>query len=289
MTKQDLAVLLKEAWKIRRVSFPPQVEFVFPFRTLAVSSTGEKCALNCSHCGGYYLKKMLTLDEALHNKREGITSFLISGGCNSRGTVPHFMQWEKIKQLSRLGALNMHTGLVTEEQAQRIAKIARVVSFDFVVDNETIQKVYGLPVSGKDYRNSLRILARFARVVPHLCLGLKGGEMQGELQALECLKGVKIDALSFIIFMPTPGTLFASCSPPPLEEVGSFLAKARIMFPSVPLYLGCMRPGGHYRESLDRLALQAGINKIVQPAPAARQLATDLGLAVNKTEECCSL
>ena len=61
------------------------------------------------------------------------------------------------------------------------------------------------------------------------------------------------------------------------------------MFPQVPLYLGCMRPGGRYRESLDQLALQAGINKIVQPVPALRQLASDLGLTVIRGEECCSL
>ncbi len=289
MTRPALQELLKEAWRIRQASFPPHVEFVFPFRTLAVSSTGEKCALNCSHCGGYYLKKMVTLEEALCKKREGVISYLISGGYDLQGTVPHWAQWERIKRLSRRGALNLHTGLVTAEEAQKLATVAKVVSFDFVVDEETIQEVYGLSATGQDFIDSFHFLRRHTRVIPHLCLGLKGGQMQGEFRALEILQQEKVEAISLIIFTPTPGTLFASCSPPSLEEIGCFLAKARIMFPQVPLYLGCMRPGGRYRESLDQLALQAGINKIVQPVPALRQLASDLGLTVIRGEECCSL
>lgn len=288
-TGYSLKELLAEAWEIRRAFFPPQVEFVTPFRTLAVSSTGEKCALNCSHCGGYYLRGIATLEEALQHNKQKITSFLVSGGYNLQGGVPHFAQWEKIVKLSCRGALNMHTGLVTEEQARKLSQVADVVSFDFIVDNQTIEEVYGLSASGQDFIDSLQALCRYTKVVPHLCLGLKGGQMQGEFKALEKLKQEKVEAICFIVFRPTPGTLFESCAPPSLEEVGSFLAKARIMFPALPLYLGCMRPGGRYRNTLDQLALQAGINKIVQPVPAARRLAADLGLIAIKGEECCSL
>ena len=75
--------------------------------------------------------------------------------------------------------------------------------------------------------------------------------------------------MSFIVFRPTPDTALERSSPPPLEEVARGLATARAAFPQTPLYLGCLRPGGVYRDKRDCLALRAGINKIVQPAPAA--------------------
>jgi len=50
-----------------------------------------------------------------------------------------------------------------------------------------------------------------------------------------------------------------------------------------------MRPGGEYRSRLDALAVRAGVNGIVQPAPAARRLAASLGLEAVPGDECCVL
>ncbi len=61
------------------------------------------------------------------------------------------------------------------------------------------------------------------------------------------------------------------------------------MFRDKPLAMGCMRPGGLYRVELDCLAVRAGLNGIVNPAPAAVRLARQFGLEVLRGEECCVL
>jgi hypothetical protein len=95
--------------------------------------------------------------------------------------------------------------------------------------------------------------------------------------------------LVLLVFIPTAGTRYADRKPPAPEVVADLLAEARLRFPGTPLYLGCMRPKGRYRDQLDPLAVRAGLNVIVSPARPARQLADDLGLAVRQTRECCVL
>jgi lipoyl synthase len=289
MQEKALRELLARAFAARQSNFPPLVEFVYPRRTLPVRSTGGDCSLNCAHCSGRYLKGMLPLTEALKRREGPETSYLVSGGSDLGGRVPHLERLADIVQLSQKGPLNLHTGLVGEEEAAILGEIARVVSFDFVVDEDTIRDVYGLQATGDDFVQSYRWLRRFTRVVPHICIGLKGGRIKGEYRALEALRGEGAEAISFIVFIPTPGTPLEHCPPPPVSEVAGFLATARIMFPATPLFLGCMRPGGSYRRHLDSLALQGGINKIVHPAPPTRKLAAELGLIIRQGEECCSL
>jgi len=67
------------------------------------------------------------------------------------------------------------------------------------------------------------------------------------------------------------------------------IVEARLRLPDVPLWLGCMRPHGHYRQKLDPLAVRAGVNKIVSPARQAVDMAEELGLTVMCGRECCAL
>jgi uncharacterized radical SAM superfamily protein len=97
------------------------------------------------------------------------------------------------------------------------------------------------------------------------------------------------DGLVFLVFMPTPGTRYADRRPPAPEAVAGLIAEARLMFPDVPLYLGCMRPKGRYRREVDPLAVRAGVNVMVSPSREARQLAADLGLATREMRRCCVL
>ncbi len=288
----DLENILDQAWLTRQANFTDSIVFNTPSRTLAVSVTGSKCALNCSHCAGVYLQTMVPLEKVLNNSsrqdRE-ITSFLVSGGSDNRGRVPLTENREKLRELAKKGYLNLHAGLVTEDQARELAEIAKVVSFDLVGDNETIAEVYGLTASVEDYIASYRVLQKYTRVIPHLCIGLNGGKIKGEYEALHLLRKEKVEAISMIIFRPTAGTLFGSCQPPSPDEVAYFMASARLMFPRKPLYLGCMRPGGRYREVVDVYAIKAGFNKIVLPSPAAQKEAALKGLSITTDKECCSL
>ncbi len=265
-----------------------RVEFVSPRRTRALSVTGRKCWLNCAHCGGYYLKNMLSLEKALAQNHHP-SSFLVSGGCNLQGKIPHLERKKELQILSAQGRLNIHSGLVTEEEARELGELAAVISFDFPASSRIISRVYGHGAAMEDYLRSYRYLKKYGRVIPHLCLGLAEGKIREEYQVLELLQQEGAEGICLLVFTPTPGTEYDRFSPPPLEDVGQFFQAAREYFPDMPLYLGCMRPGGSYRADLDRLALRGKIDKIVQPSPPARQLAKEMGLEISYSEECCCL
>lgn len=228
--------------------------------------------------------------EAVAAHKQGLEkSYLVSGGCNTRGQVPLFEKWDHLKVLAERAPLNVHCGLMEPEDAARIGSIAETVSFDLVADAGTIQRVYGLELEPECWLRSYRALVVHARVIPHICIGLDAGKISGEFKALNLLRGEAPEAISFIVFRPTPGTVFANAPVPSLEETAAVLVEARLAFPRTPLYLGCMRPGGRYRGQLDLLAIRAGINKIVMPAAGARSAAAEMGLNIIDSEECCSL
>jgi biotin synthase len=200
--------------------------------------------------------------------------------------------------------LNCHAGLVSADEAAEIARWADIVSFDFVSDPRVIQEVYGLSRSPEDYIDTYMALSNRVRTVPHICIGLAealetggslhSGNPDSEIGAVEALRGL-VDsgraplppALVFIIFTPTRGTRFESKPPPSLALVGAVLARAREVFPDIPINLGCMRPTGDYRTQVDTLAIRCGVNLIVQPSAGAFDEARLQGLRVIETYECC--
>jgi uncharacterized radical SAM superfamily protein len=272
------------AWATRHQHFAPQIGFARPHRTLAVSLTGGECALNCAHCAGHYLRQMVHIRNA---DATGMTSCLISGGCDSQGKVPAVQHLATIAKLRAGRTLNWHVGMIDEEELCLLAPSIDIISFDFVGDNDTIREVYGLDYTVDDYARTYAMLREHATVVPHLTLGLRGGQFSGETHALHLLQALGLDALVLLVLIPTRGTRYSLCEPPSLESVSSFLLMTRCALPDTPIYLGCMRPGGQYRRRLDALAVRAGVNKIVNPAPSAVQLAEERGLGIHWEDECC--
>ena len=261
-----------------------QIRFVRPSQTLPISLTGTHCALQCAHCAGHYLAGMVPIEQA---DAEGKASCLISGGCDEQGRVPVTGHLQRIAALRRGRMLNWHVGLIDESEMQAIAPYVDMISFDWVGDDPTIREAYGLNCSVEDYVHTYAMLRRYARVVPHLTLGLRGGRFSGEYAALDRMQAADVDALVLLVFIPTPGTHYAQCQPPALAEVADFMQAARVKLPATPVYLGCMRPGGRYRRDLDPLAVRAGVDKIVNPASSAVQMAEELGLSVQWENECC--
>lgn len=287
---EETQVWIQRAWQVRQKNFLPEIYFDFPTQTKSVSLTGGACALNCAHCGGHYLAGMTPVEELRHMGNPlPFRSALISGGCTPDGKVPFMRHLGLLWSLKETIRLNFHVGLVEDKEIAQLEGLADIVSFDFVADQETIREVYGLEREPEDYLRVYRALRRKVPVMPHLTLGLKEGKWDGEEAALEVLEKEGLDGLTFIVFIPTPGTRYANRQPPKLEEVIEFLAKARIRFPNVPLALGCMRPKGLYRQVLDEAAVALGLNRIVMPTPAARQLANQKGLKIRRGEECCAL
>lgn len=285
----SLEALLDRAWDLRRSAFGQEIEWVNPVRTAVLSVTGGACELGCAHCGGHYLKHMLPIGRWRELvSAERVSSCLVSGGCDRRGRVPVTAHIDTIRELGASCRLNLHLGLAHEEDVVELAPLSPVVSFDLVADDATIQEVYGLEASAGDFLSTYAMLRRHVRVVPHICIGLRGGEPSGEVEALRALARLGVEAIIFIVFTPTPGTPYESHEPPDPEFAARVMAQARVMFPATPIYLGCMRPRGSYRDILDKLAVRAGVNRIVAPSTAAREVAEALGLSARWREECCA-
>ncbi len=276
----------QNAWATQLSNAPSQIRFVRPHRTLSVSLTGTHCALQCAHCAGHYLQGMVSIDEA---DAEGMTSCLISGGFDRQGRLPVSNCLSQVSGLRAGRVLNWHLGMIDEGGVLELAPYVDVVSFDIIGDNATIHEVYGLDYNAGDYLSTYQMLRRHVKVVPHLTLGLRGGVFSGEHDALWALRAAGLEALVLLVFIPTQGTRYEACEPPPLAEVARFVLTARRLLPDTPIYLGCMRPGGRYRRDLDALAVWAGVDKIVNPAPSAVRLATELGIEIKWEDECCAI
>jgi len=277
---------LDRAWQVRRAHFADEIVWSYPLDTAVLSLTGSYCALNCAHCGGHYLGGMKPIVAA---EPDSSTSCLISGGCDPTGRVPVTAHLDRVRAWRQGRVMNWHVGFVSEAELKEIAPLVDVISFDFVGDNETIRQVYGTDRTVDDYVATYRLLRRYARTLPHVTIGLRGGELGHELPAFDILQELGIDGLVLLVLIPTPGTRYADRRPPSPAVVADLLAEARLRFPDAPLYLGCMRPKGRYRDELDPLAVRAGINVIVSPSRPARRLAAELGLAARSMRECCIL
>ncbi len=289
-----LEEILKISWQLRKESRPPVFEAVYPSGTVPISVTGSACFLQCPHCGGRYLEHMVpvgALDSVL--ERNDVKSILLSGGCTQHGQVPLVENIDYVKgRISKSGKnirINAHPGVADEKGAARIGELATVISYDFVLDDVTIEECFGFGLSGKDYVNALRNLRKGnAKVVPHILAGLYKGTIRGEYEAVEFLSNEGVKEIIVIVFIPTPGTRWEHLAPPDIDGVLSFLAWIRINNPEMKITLGCMRPHGAYREKLDLRAVEAGVDGIVLPHRRAIIEAVEKGLEILRKEECCA-
>lgn len=255
---------------------PPLLTTIRPVLTRAVRVTGTECVLNCPHCGGHYLAAMRPLEELGGQADGDIKSLLVSGACNLRGQVPIMEELPTVQALAKRYRLNLHPGLVEDrEVAAALGQVARVFSADFTGEERSLK--------------SILLLREYGRVVPHICLGLSFTGLVQEREAVTGLVQAGFEEIVFIIFIPTRGTEYQDRKPPEPEEVAAFLAWVGQEYPQLVTTLGCMRPGGRYRELVDTYAVLAGVNAIVQPHPKAADEAVGLGLDLDPFWECCSL
>lgn len=266
----------------------------------SISITGGKCDLECPHCEGLYLNGMMQADEpeALYEtlsrlSREGARGALLSGGFNRNGYVPFSPYLDVIKKIKDETDLyiSVHPGLMPGNLVKDLARAGvDMASFDLVGDDSTIELISGIDKTTENYRETLEHLVdNMPRVVPHICLGLHEGVLKGESKALEIAGNYDISALVFLVLRPTPGTPFEEVEPPSPEKVGAFISKARVLFPEIPLSLGCMRPRGEMRTDYEIKVLEAGIDRIELPSPEALEKATDLGLEPKEFDACCAV
>ncbi|MCX7682180.1 MAG: radical SAM protein [Anaerolineae bacterium] len=301
------------AWTVRHAYHPPELRFAVPggkryatehyrntpWRFASISLTGRHCDLQCEHCRGRMLATMLPaltpemlVLQAERLLERGCAGVLISGGCNLDGAVPIKPYLSAIARVRSMGLRTIvHTGLLDRETAEGL-KNAGVdqVLLDVVGDEETIQQVLHLTHSPAEYEATLA-LARAAglSVAPHVIVGLHCGELRGELAALEIIRRTGADVVVIVVLRPLPHTPLAQAPVMAPDTVGRLVAVARLLFPAVPVTLGCARPAGPLKAEMERLAVLAGINGLAYPDPATVELAAGLGLRTSFVESCCTL
>ena len=264
-----------------------------------ISVTGTSCSSNCRHCGGKVLETMLPalsptklFELCVKLKVAGAQGCLISGGCLPDGSVPlgEFVpSFKKIKKELGLTVF-VHTGIINSETA-KLLKAAGVDAalIDVIGSTETIKKTFDLKVTTNDYVNSLIALEKSdLKFIPHVIVGLNEGKLDDELEALKMISQVKPSALVIIAFMPIHGTAMAKTQPPTPVEIAKVTATARLMFPKIPLVLGCMRPKGAARGEIDVLALKAGVDAVAFPSEEAVKYAKSQGSKISFSSYCCA-
>jgi lipoyl synthase len=267
------------------------------FPTISVTGTG--CALNCKHCGGKVLNTMhaATTPEKLFKickelKEKNAKGCLLSGGCLPDGTVPlaKFVDTiKKIKQQLRLTVF-VHTGIINSTMANALRKAGvDAALIDVIGSDETIREIYNLKITLKDYADSLQALsASKIPFVPHVIVGLHYGKLKGEQKALQIISQHAPSALVIIAFMPIRKTEMEKVKPPKPYDIARVLMSARVMFPSTPLVLGCMRARDDSRSETEILAIKAGVDAIAFPTEEAIELAESCGLQFSFSPYCCS-
>jgi uncharacterized radical SAM superfamily protein len=276
------------------------VECFYPGSSFpAISLTGRGCALNCKHCSRKYLEGMipaptpddlLGIAEALAQR--GARGFLLSGGSDAAGKVnlsPFVPAIKEIKSTTDL-KINAHVGLTpTEELRQLVSSGIDSFSVDLYGDDLTIHEVLGLDAKADDYFRVLEDLGKLGArtVAPHICVGIHGGELKGELRAIERLKNMEPRTLIFISLIPTKGTAYENVRAPSGTLIRSVIERAREELPNTKLVLGCMR------SKLDRTSeydfVGAGLDGIVLPATKTVDRLRADGYTVKRRATCCSL
>ncbi|MGD6850631.1 MAG: radical SAM protein [Candidatus Bathyarchaeia archaeon] len=265
-----------------------------------ISVTGNRCALNCKHCGGKVLETMqpaqspqALFELAVKLKAEGAKGVLVSGGCLPDGSVPlddFAAVLGRIKLELELTVF-VHTGFVRGESAFALKKAGvDAALIDVLGSEETVQNAFNLKVSVRDYADSLKALTEaHLNVVPHVIVGLNGGILDGELHALEIIKQNSTpQAIVIIAFMPIHGTEMVNTPPPKPSDIAKVAAAARQMFSHTPLVLGCMRPKGKQREETDVLALKAGVDGVAFPSEKAIEYTKNSGFQTVFSPYCCA-
>jgi hypothetical protein len=224
----------------------------------------------------------------------GCRGLLVSGGCDATGRIPLAPFVPVLGELrSELGlALAVHVGPAGGAELAPALAAAGVdrVMLDLVGDAETAREALHLDAPPETFEKNLAALCGAGlAVAPHVVVGLRGGELQGELRAVEMAARHPVAELVLVVLRPEPGTPFERVAPPRPTAVAALMAEARLALPATPIQLGCARPLGPAGREIERHAVRAGLNGVAFPADSTVRLARSLGLEPVFAERCCAL
>ncbi len=306
----------RECWAIRQANFPPTIVFYTPgfrgYQTnehdnlneaefVSISLTGTACALKCEHCNTKILRGMTDLkryngslyDLCASIGEHGTRGVLISGGSDRNGRVPILPYIPDLMRIrNELGlAVRVHVGLPDEETCAALSDVdIDGAMIDIIGHQNTIRDVYHLDADPEDYEEALTWLEKYrVPTVPHIVLGLHFGKMLGEERALEIVARHSPKLLVLVVLESISKTGMAKVSPPGIDETGAYFEKARKTLPRIPVMLGCARPMGNYKDQIDRLAVDAGLDGIAYPAINLVEYARQAGLHPAFINACCGV
>lgn len=263
-----------------------------------ISITGTTCSCRCEHCRGKLLETMIpavTLDEfytVVDNLiGKGCKGVLVSGGSDEKGEVPLIPFSPGLKYARERGLkVLVHCGIISKATSVALKKAGvNQVLMDIIGDESTIKEIYHLERKPKDYLEAM-LNCRDAELdfVPHVVIGLNHGEIRGEYEALEMIKKANPRVLVLVVLKPTRGTLMEKTNPPSISEVSLLIKRARELFYENILTLGCAKPVGLYKEELEKIAVDNGVDVIAFPTEETVEYARMKGFEIVYKEECCS-
>jgi len=222
----------------------------------------------------------------------GGKGFLLSGGSDERGQVALQRFVPAIREIKATTTLrvNAHIGLTAREELGELVDAGiDAFSVDIYGDDETINEVLGLKASAKDYVSVVESLKELGApiVAPHICIGVRGGVLGGEMAALKLMEPLSPSTLVLISFIPTRGTAYEARPPPSGEDIMSVIEVARSMFPRTRLLMGCMR--SKRDRSWELRAVLAGLDGIVLPSDETVKAMSSMGHTIVKKDTCCTL
>ncbi len=303
----DLLVLADKARKLSYRYHGKRVIFYIPGMFVyngqrgeypAISLTGTKCHLSCSHCNGKLLQSMIPaatpgslIDVAEKSLRNNTIGLLLSGGFNEEHTIDwhNFLPAiKKIKESKDL-KISIHCGIVDKKTALEL-KQAGVdqALIDVIGDNTTIARVYKTNIKVNDIVDTIKALLEAGiPVIPHIVVGIDFGRIIGEYRAVDMLKNLSIKEMVFVSLMPLPDTEMQDIKLPLAEDIARIFIYARLKYPEMEMALGCARRRGYWQ--IDIWAIDCGINRIALPADEAIERAKQYNLKIEWQKTCCSL
>ena len=271
-----------------------------PLAFPAISVTEKRCYLNCEHCGGKLLESMFPASSpyqlySLMKKliEKGAKGFLISGGSNKEGYVPLKPFLPIVAKIKREFSVEIvvHCGLPPPPLVDALAEAGvDGVLVDIVGSDLTLKQVCHLEQRVEAFRDLLKRLSDHSLpVVPHIVVGIHYGKILGEKAALEIISGFQPAAVVIVALMPLEGTGMMDVMPPSPQDIGRIMLAARLLLPNTPIVLGCARPRGASRVSVDALAVRCGVNGVTYPSDALFTICKRRGIALIFSEKCCGL
>ena len=309
-----LKELQSEAFRLRKIHFGNELTFSIPDivsyhydglsnqknRFAAISITGKHCDLRCRHCKGKLLESMIPAEdpETFLQVTERLLidhahGMLVSGGADQNGEVPlkkFIPTIRTIKEKNPQFKVIVHTGLIRREIGKELkeAKVDQIL-IDVIGDDETIREVYHLNKRVEDYEETLRMLKEMGHhLAPHIIIGHHFGKIKGEWKALEMVTRIGVETIVLVVIKPLPPNM-SGIKIPRIEETSRISAIARLLNPTTPIRMGCIRPAHPWKAEMEKGLIDSGINTIAYPLQGTIDYAKEIGLKTKFIEMCCSL